>query len=302
MDEIVVSGATGLVGGRLIEALTRAGTGVRALTRKPEAASFDAPARAVGWDGLHVTPDALAGAAAVVHLAGEPIFGGLPSATRRARMRESRVESTRSVAAALAALPEAQRPQTFVCASAVGYYGDRGEQILDEGAAPGEGFLAELCVDWEKAAGEAEPHGVRVVQLRIGVVLAATGGALSLMAVPFKLGVGGRLGSGKQWFPWIHIDDLVSLIQAALADERYQGPANAVAPGIVTNQGLTTALGAVLSRPTPLPVPAFALRTLLGELSTELLGSKRAIPTVAERNGFVFRYPELTAALEDLLG
>jgi uncharacterized protein (TIGR01777 family) len=302
LGEIVLSGATGLVGGRLMEALAREGTAVRALTRNPGAASFSAPARAVGWDGLHVTPDALAGAAAVVHLAGEPIFGGLPTAKRRARMRESRVESARSVAAALAALPEEERPGTFVCASAVGYYGDRGEQILDEGAAPGKGFLAELCVDWEKAAGEAEAWGVRVVQVRIGVVLADTGGAPPLIATPFKLCVGGRLGSGKQWFPWIHIEDLVSMIRAALADERYQGPANAVAPGIVTNQDLTTALGALLSRPTLLPVPGFAVKALLGDLSSELLGSKRVIPTVAERNGFAFRYPELTPALEDLLG
>ncbi len=302
MGEIVLSGATGLVGRRLVQAFSSQGMGVRALTRSPESTSFRAPARALAWDGREMTPETLAGSDAVVHLAGEPIFGGLPTAKRRARMRESRVDSARAVAATLRMLEPKERPGTFVCASAVGYYGDRGEQILDEGAPPGEGFLAELCVDWENAACEAEVHGVRVVLLRMGVVLAAEGGALSLMTSPFKLGLGGRLGSGRQWFPWIHIEDLVALIRTTLADDRYQGPVNAVAPGSVTNADLTRVLGAVLSRPTLVPVPAFVIRSLLGELSPELLGSKRVLPTSAQRNGFEFRYGELAPALEDLLG
>jgi uncharacterized protein (TIGR01777 family) len=255
----------------------------------------------VGWDGEKIPPDVLAGADAVVHLAGEPIFGGLPSASRRTRMRESRIDSAHAIARALGALPPDERPGTFICASAVGFYGDRGDENLDEEAAPGEGFLADLCVDWERAAGEAALQGVRVVQLRIGVVLSARGGALGLMTVPFKLGIGGRLGSGKQWFPWIHIDDLVALVCSALADERYRGPLNAVSPGVVTNQGLTRTLGAVLSRPTWLPVPAFALRTMLRELAPELLGSKRVVPNQAQQNGFHFRHADLEEALRDLL-
>ena len=301
LGEIVVSGGTGLVGERLISALVADGTGVRAVTRNPAAAKFPASVRAVGWDGLHMSAESLMDADAVVHLAGESVFGGIPTAARRRRIRGSRIESARHISKTLGELPAEARPHTFVCASAVGFYGDRGEQLLDEGAAPGEGFLSEVCVDWEDAAGEAEAHGVRVVQLRIGVVLSAAGGALPMMARAFRLGLGGRLGSGNQWFPWIHIEDLVRLIGAALANPRYQGPVNAVAPGAITNAGLTQALGQVLSRPTLLPVPGVAVRWLLGPLSDELLGSKRVVPTVAQQHGFEFRHPQLAPALASLL-
>jgi uncharacterized protein (TIGR01777 family) len=297
---VLVSGATGLVGGRLLRRLRADGVSVRALSRDAERAARNSSAEGVewrDWDGLRVPPEALRGAGAVVHLAGEPVFGGLPSARRRERVRASRVESTRALAEAVAALPAEQRPRSLVCASATGYYGDRGEQELDESAPPGSGFLARLCADWEAAAGAAQTSGVRVVSARIGVVLAREGGALRAMAIPFRLGVGGRLGSGRQWFSWIHADDLVSLLCFALREPRLSGPVNAVAPQPVRNAELTRALARVVRRPALLPVPAPALRALLGELAGELLGSRRVVPRAACAAGFRFAHPEIEEAL-----
>jgi uncharacterized protein (TIGR01777 family) len=295
-----VTGATGLVGRRLVPALVARGCEVRAATRSPRA---DLPGAAVvQWDGRRLPPEALAGCGGIVHLAGEPIFGGAPTAARRARMRSSRVDSTRLLVESLAALPPERRPGVLVCASAVGFYGDRGEQELDESAPPGRGFLAELCVDWEAAARAAEAHRLRTVSLRIGVVLAREGGALALMARAFRLGLGGRLGDGRQWFPWIHADDLVALIEAALGDERCAGPLNAVAPQPVRNAELTRELARAVRRPAVLPVPAFALRLLLGELAGELLGSRRVVPARANGLGFRFRSETLARALETELG
>jgi uncharacterized protein (TIGR01777 family) len=295
-----VSGATGLVGRRLLRRLRADGVPVRALSRDAGRAARSAVAEGVewrGWDGLRVPAEALRGAGAIVHLAGEPVFGGLPSARRRERVRASRVESTRALAEALAALPAEQRPRSLVCASATGYYGDRGEQELDESAPPGSGFLARLCADWEAAAGAARASGVRVVSARIGVVLAREGGALRAMAIPFRLGVGGRLGSGRQWFSWIHADDLVSLLCFALREARLTGPVNAVAPQPVRNAELTRALARVVRRPALLPVPSPALRALLGELAGELLGSRRVLPRAACDAGFRFAHPEIEEAL-----
>ncbi|MCG8588998.1 MAG: TIGR01777 family oxidoreductase [Proteobacteria bacterium] len=288
---VLVSGGTGLVGGRLLPALRAGGREVRSLSR-----AGDAAGPRFGWDGVHPPEAALRGSEAIVHLAGEPVFGGPPTAARRARIRESRVASTRAFVDAIAALPAGDRPQTFVCASAVGYYGDRGEEILAEEAAPGEGFLAEVCVAWEAEARRAEALGVAVARLRIGIVLAREGGALAAMARPFRLGLGGRLGHGRQWFPWIHADDLVSLVLACL-EGRLTGAVNATAPGPVRNAELTRALGSVLRRPTLLPVPAFALRAGLGELAGELLGSRRVVPAAAEAAGVAFRHPDLAGAL-----
>jgi len=291
---VVLTGGTGLVGGALLSALGSGGRELRALVRQPGRL---AGVREILWDGTTPPAGSLDGAEAVVHLSGEPVFGGLPTAARRQRLRASRVDSTRAFVAALAALPEPRRPRSFVCASAVGYYGDRGEQLLDESAEPGDGFLADLCVDWEAAATEAGRHGVRVCSVRIGVVLSRKGGALPLMARPFRLGLGGRLGSGRQWFPWVGLDDLVALLVAALDDPRYSGAVNGVAPEPVRNRELTRALGHVLRRPTLLPVPALAVRAALGELSAEILGSKRVVPRRAGELGFAFRQ----ASLEDLL-
>jgi uncharacterized protein (TIGR01777 family) len=295
----LVSGATGLVGGRLVASLLADGLVVRALTRDLVAASarLDPRALLVRWDGTHVPVDAVAGAGAVVHLAGEPIFGGLLTAGRRRLIYASRVESTRSLVKAIGALPESGRPAVLVCASAVGYYGSQGDEELSEEAEAGEGFLAELCRDWEAAAFEAEALGVRSVALRIGVVLARESGALPALARPFRYGLGGRLGDGRQWFAWIHADDLVALVRAALADESYRGPVNAVAPEPVRNRDLTRLLAARLGRPALLPLPAFVLRAVLGELSGELLGSRRAVPRRARERGFAFRYPSIEQAL-----
>jgi len=295
---VALSGATGLVGGALLDALRDRGIPVRAFVRGEGRLDEDALLSEVSWDGTHPPRGSLAGAEAVVHLSGEPIFGGLPTRSRLERVRASRIDSTRAVVEALAALPEGERPATFVCASAVGYYGDRGDAVLPESAPPGEGFLADLCVDWEAAAADAERHGVRVCSLRIGVVLSRHGGALPLMAKPFKLGLGGRLGGGRQWFPWVHLDDLVGLILAALDDPAWRGPVNAVSPNPVRNAELTEALGEALSRPTPFPVPAFVLRTVMGEVAGELLGSKRVEPRAALERGYAFEVRDLRRALE----
>jgi hypothetical protein len=299
---ILVTGATGLVGGRLVRALAADRVPVRAVTRNPARARFGSGVEAVAWDGVHVAPADLAGCAAVVHLAGEPVFTGLLTAARRERILASRVDSTRALVAAMGALPAADRPAAFVCASAVGYYGSRGDEELAESAPPGRGFLADVCVAWEEAARAALDHGVRTVSLRIGVVLAREGGALVPMRTAFRFGLGGRFGDGRQWFPWIQAGDLVALIRTAIDDPRWRGPVNAVGPTPARNADLVTALAAAVHRPAFFPVPAFVLRTALGELSDELLGSRRVVPARAAELGFRFHAPTLERALEAELG
>jgi len=253
------------------------------------------------WDGVDPGSTSLEGVDAVIHLAGEAIFGGFPTAARRSRIRASRIDSTRRLVDRMLERASGDRPATFVCASAVGIYGDRGEESLDETAALGTGFLADVCRDWESEAARAREGGIRVVRMRIGVVLASEGGALGLMKIPFRLGVGGRLGSGQQFFPWIHLDDLVRSIHWCL-EEPIEGPVNAVAPEAVRNIELTRALAQVLGRPAFMPVPGFVLRAALGKISGELLGSRRVVPVRLEDSGFSFEYPELRSALEALLG
>jgi len=295
---ILLSGATGLVGGSVQAVLEAGGHTVHALTRRPDRLARRATLEPVGWDGLAAPAEAIAGTRAVVHLSGEPIFGGLATAARRERIHASRIQSTRSLVAAMASAPESERPSTLVCASAVGYYGDRGEETLDESATPGQGFLADLCVAWEEEARRAEPLGVRVVSLRFGVVLSSRGGALSALGPLFRLGLGGRVGHGRQWFPWIHLDDATGIVLRALDDESWSGAFNAVAPGAVRNAEFTRVLARVVGRPAWFPVPAFALRTALGELSGELLGSRHVVPARAAAAAYGFARPSLDRALE----
>jgi uncharacterized protein (TIGR01777 family) len=294
---VLVTGATGLVGSRLVPSLLKDGRRVLAATRSPGRARFGAGVEAVGWDGVSLPADVLRRCDALVHLAGEPLFAGPFNAARRRRVRDSRVDSTRAAAATLASLPSDERPAVWLCASAVGFYGSRGDESLTEQSGAGSGFLAELCGDWETATRPAAQAGVRVVNLRIGIVLAREGGALALMRRPFALGLGGRLGDGRQWVPWIQLDDLVALLRFALDEESLSGPLNAVGPAPARNAELTTTLSRVLRRPALIPVPGFAIRLALGELADELLGSKRVLPERALAAGFRFAHPELEEAL-----
>lgn len=313
-NRVLVTGATGLVGRRLLPELAKRFSAIRTLSRSapkdPGAttAAFNSSSpseimamEGIQWDGVDPGPSALGGVDTVIHLAGEPIFGGLPTSQRLARVRASRIDSTRCLVDRILERPVEDRPTTLVCASAVGIYGEGGEERLDEATPAGRGFLAEVCRDWEAEAERAKASGVRVVALRIGVVLAREGGALGLMKIPFGLGVGGRLGSGQQFFPWIHAEDLVGAILWCV-ESNVEGPVNAVAPEEVRNVDLTRALGRVLGRPTILPVPAFALRLALGEFSGELLGSRRVVSRRLEEGGYVFKHPTLRSALEAELG
>lgn len=298
MSGVLVTGATGLVGRRLLRTLLADRIAVRAATRKPADAKLPSGVEAVGWDGVLIPSARIAGCDAIVHLAGEPVFGGLPTKARRDRIVASRVDSTRALVQSLAQLSPAERPKVFVCASAVGYYGDRGDETLTEASPPGSSFLADVCVAWEEEARAAAALGVRTISLRIGIVLAREGGALASLARLFRLGLGGVVGSGRQWVPWVHIDDLVAMIREALRDERWSGVANAVAPQPVTNAELTRELARTLHRPALLPAPAFAVRLALGEMAGELLGSRRVVPAVAQQLGFEFGAATLQSALD----
>lgn len=300
---VLMSGGTGLIGGRLSDELLRHGRGVRSLTRNllDTEGRIDGQLVSVRWDGVTPPDGALAESSAVVHLAGEPVFGGRLTSARRRRIRDSRVASTREIVRAMGQLPADVRPRTLVCASAVGYYGDRGDEELAEDAPAGHGFLADVCREWEVAARNAEAHGVRVVRLRIGIVLARSGGALPRMLLPFRSGFGGRLGSGRQWFPWIHIRDVVALIERILDDEKFSGAVNATAPHPVRNEEFTRILGRLLHRPAFWAVPGTVLRLALGELADELLGSRRVVPARALAGGFAFEYPDLEEALKNEL-
>lgn len=294
---VVVTGGTGLVGGRLLPMLRAAGVPVRLLTRRPGSHRGSPGVEMLGWDGVAPDPGVLEGARAVLHLSGEPIFGGPPTAARRRRIFSSRVDSTRALVAALGRLPAGARPAALVSASAVGIYGDRGDVPLPETARPGEGFIPKLCAAWEAEAQRAAEHGVRPVQVRFGIVLAREGGALPLMARIFRAGLGGRLGHGRQWVPWIHVDDAVGALGVALDTASLEGPLNAVAPQPVRNGELTRALAGALHRPALLPVPRFALRAALGSLAGELLDSRRVLPTRLEAAEYAFRQPMLGGAL-----
>jgi uncharacterized protein (TIGR01777 family) len=293
---VLVTGGTGFVGARVAEALAERGDSVRVVTRSP--AAGPSPSQGdieyVDWNLDLGSYDG------IVHLAGEPILGARWNPVQRAVIRSSRVDSTRKLVAALAEAPACDAPRTLVCASAIGYYGDRGDELCPETAAPGDDFLAEVCVAWEAEAARARQHGARVVSLRIGVVLGPRGGALAKMLPPFRLGLGGPLGSGRQNMSWVHREDLVGLVLHALDHPELQGPVNATAPGVVTNAEFARALGRALHRPAVLPAPAFGLRLLLGEASLVLLASQRCVPERALASGYDFRHPELDGALAAL--
>ena len=294
---VAVTGATGLVGSALTPRLT--GGGHEAVALRRAAAGGGGPS----WDPATgaLSAGALDGVDAVVHLAGENVAGGRWTAARKARIRDSRVAGTRQLAAALAALP--QPPKTLIAASAIGFYGDRGDERLDEAAAPGADFLADVCQQWEAAAAPARDAGMRVVHLRIGIVLTPAGGALRQMLPPFRMGVGGVIGSGRQYMSWVALDDVLGGILHALRVGDLAGPVNLVAPHPVTNAEFTKTLGRVLRRPAFLPLPAFGARLAFGEMADALLlSSARVEPARLRASGFEFDYPDIKAALRHLLG
>jgi uncharacterized protein (TIGR01777 family) len=292
---LLIAGGTGFIGRTLTTRARKLGHEVTITSRTPSGEPDQ-----LAWDTC--SPLELPRVDAVVTLAGEPIAGGRWTAARREAMVRSRVESTRHLVTSLASMAGPDRPRVLVGASAVGWYGDRGDEVLTEDAGPGEGFLAELCRSWEAAAAAATELGVRVVHLRIGMVLGRGGGALAAMLRPFRLCMGGPLGSGRQWVPWVHELDLARLLCLALEHPDLRGPLNGTAPEPVTNRELTRALGAALHRPAVLRVPGCLLRLGLGEMATVLLASQRVVPALALAAGFTFRFPTLRGALADLLG
>lgn len=299
--KVTVTGATGLIGPRLVRELTARGDEVTVLTRDPARARDRlGDVAAVAWDPAEPAPArALAGRDGVVHLAGEPIAQRWTAEAKR-RMRESRTAGTANLVAGLRAADP--RPGVLVSSSAVGYYGPRGGERVDEDAPPGEDFLARLCVAWEAAADEAATLGMRVVRLRTGVVLDRRGGALAKMLPPFRAGIGGPVAGGRQFMPWIHAGDVVGMIVAALGDPAWSGPVNAAAPEPVTNREFSKALGRVLRRPALAPVPALALRALYGEMGSIVTTGQRAVPARAVALGYEFRHPDLDGALRSALG
>jgi uncharacterized protein (TIGR01777 family) len=302
---ILVTGATGLIGRSLVPYLTAGGHSVVRLARATPGAPVwpGLPIETIVWDPASggAAPPALEGFDAVIHLGGDTIAAGRWTAAKKTRIRESRVRGTKLLAEALARL--IQPPRVLVAASAIGYYGDRGDENLIEASPRGNGFLAEVCEEWEKADAPARKAGIRVVRPRIGVVLSPAGGALGKMLLPFRMGAGGIIGSGRQWMSWIALDDLLDILLRAVADSSFHGPVNAVAPHPVTNAEWTEMLGRVLRRPTPLPMPAFAARAAFGEMADELLlGSTRVLPERLLAGRHWFRFLEADAALRYLLG
>jgi hypothetical protein len=289
---VAVSGSTGLIGGALVERLRREGHTVARLVRSAR----DAGAGDIAWDPEAGTIDgaALEGMDAVVHLAGENV-GTRWTEEKKRRIRDSRIKGTRLISDTISRL--ARPPRVLVQASATGIYGDRGDEALDESSAPGTGFLADVGRDWEGASGHAQAAGIRVVKLRFGVVLTAKGGAVEKLLLPFRMGVGGRIGTGRQWMPWISLDDAVEVVLRAIRDERLRGPVNAVA-GSVRNADFTDALARALHRPALIPVPAFGMRALFGQMADEaLLAGQRAEPARLREIGHVFHHPTLDTAL-----
>ena len=294
---VLISGASGFVGTHLTKFLLERGYKVKKLTRSPQ----DNTGGQAYWNPERgeIELEALQDLDAVVHLAGENIAGRWTE-KKKAKIENSRVEGTKLLSESLAELDK--RPEVLISASAIGYYGDRGDEVLTEESAPGEGFLADVGIKWENATKAAQEAGIRVCNPRIGLVLGMDRGALEKMLMPFKLGLGGKIGGGKQYWSWIAIDDLIGIIYYLLGKEDLSGAVNAVAPNPVTNSEFTSALGRALNRPTIFPLPAFVARGLLGEMADEtMLSSTRVKPQKLLDSGYEFKYPELEQALNSIL-
>lgn len=300
---ILIAGATGFIGRALIPLLHRHGHTVIAWVRSDTAARsmLGADVERVPADaGFDALVAAIERCGAVVNLAGEPVLGRRWTAARRAALEDSRIGVTELLVRAIAAAQ--QRPGVLISGSAVGYYGDRGDERLTESSSAGTDFLAQLCQRWEDATQPAEALGLRVVRLRTGIVLGRAGGALAQMLPPFQFGAGGPVGRGTQYLSWIHLHDLVKIIATALVDDRYRGPVNGVAPEPATSREFARALGRALHRPAIVPLPAFALQAIFGEAGSVLLAGQRAEPRVLQQLGFPFDFPTLAAALDDIVG
>ncbi len=295
--KVLIAGASGLVGSALIPALEADSAEITRLVR-----SSPKPGE-VEWHPNHDEMDSasLEGFDAVINLAGENIAAGRWSEDQKRRIHDSRVNGTHLLSEAMARLTN--QPRVFLCASATGFYGDRDDEVLDEHSDSGGGFLAGVCREWEQATEPAANAGVRVVNLRFGPILAREGGMLAKLLTPFKMGIGGKVGSGKQIVSWVAIDDAIGAVKLALADETFRGPLNVVSPNPVTNEAFTKTLGHVLSRPTALAIPAFAARLAFGEMADEmLLTSQHVVPKRLMDAGYEFKYPELEGALRKYLG
>jgi uncharacterized protein (TIGR01777 family) len=295
--KILIGGSSGLVGTALIKSLEADGHEIFRLVRRAPQSKTE-----VEWspDRYSIALARIEGFDAVMNLAGESIAEGRWTDDKKRRIRESRVKGTKLLGDALANLTVP--PKALICASAIGYYGNRGDEVLTEMSAPGSDFLSEVCVEWEKAAALAVEKGIRVVNARFGVILDTEGGALHKMLPPFRMGIGGKIGSGKQWMSWIALEDVVNALKFALMNEALAGPANYVAPNPVTNAEFTKTLGRVLSRPTLFPIPAFGVKLIFGEMGEALLlGGQRVEPERLRANGFQFAYSELEAALSAIL-
>lgn len=296
MNRILVTGVSGPIGAALLASFESQSTQVVRLVRGRAQNAVQ-----IAWDPLApLAPAAVSGFDAVVHLAGESVVGRWTDDKKKA-IRVSRVQGMRNLAAALARAEA--KPRVLVCASAIGFYGNRDDEVLREDSPSGHGFLPEVCREWEDATGEAAEAGIRTVNIRIGLMLSAKGGALAKMLTPFKLGLGGRIGSGQQWYSWIHVDDVVGGIHHLMGTELLSGPVNFVAPNPVRNVEFTKVLASALRRPAFLPVPAFVLRMAFGAQAAEelLLASQRVEPRKLESSGYKFRFPELRPALENLV-
>ena len=295
--KILVSGSHGLVGKALTTSLANAGHEIVSLVRQ------SANDSEIEWHPNQgkINGQQLEGLDVVVHLAGESIASGRWTEGKKKKIRESRVKGTELLSSALALL--SQPPSRFISASAIGFYGNRGDELLTEKSAPGNGFLPEVCIAWERATGQAEAKGIRTIHTRFGIILDEKGGALERMLTPFRMGVGGKVGNGKQWMSWIALEDVISALRFLIDEPGSEGPLNLTAPDPVTNADFTEALGNVLSRPTLFSVPAFAARLAFGEMADELLlSSAKVEPRRLKENGYEFKHPELSSALKAILG